>query len=376
MAKAPKTEVKGVTVFFATNRDHLDGGFAMDAAFGQERRLTLGTVQVEPNGDAIATEAARGLLAPPEKAGKDDFANGEMGPCAKVLDVWLAAASQPDSVALLFIHGFSNAFTDAMTRAAQIVDFYAAEGLRVVPLAFSWPSDGKVLSRNAFGNPIVGAIDQYRRDQEDAAASGPALARLLAEIRRARARQKGASAKATRLGLLAHSMGNHALANGLLSLNNGLMTAQMRNLFHHAVLAAADVSSASFATGRSLRLIADLAGAVTVGISFDTTLSLLSNIANGNARLGHSGPDELSNLPANIQVVDYFFGLEQAREERLRGFGNCTTYDTVQHQWYRNDTNARRDIAMLFAGKLPLKRTILDTGQQTVAERTRHALFA
>jgi esterase/lipase superfamily enzyme len=368
--KPPATSA--TQVFYATNRDELDEGFGMDAKPGAERRLILGAVQVEALNAPLKTEAKRDLLAPPDKTGRDDFDDPAAGSCAQVLDAWLAAAAAPKSVALLFLHGFSNSFNSAVQRAAQLVDFYADADLRLVPLAFSWPSDGKVLTLQPGSvNFVDGAVDQYRRDQADAEGSGPALARLLSEIRRARARQKAAAAKATRLALLAHSMGNHALAAGLLSLDNGLMTAQMRNLFDDAYLAAPDVSAASFAPGRSLRLIAELAGRVTVGISFDSTLNVASRIANGNERLGHSGPEDLAVLPGNVEVVDYFTGLDPATAARLEAAGNTTSYDTEQHQWYRNDLNARADIAQVLAGKSP-PRTKLTAAQKSGGRRKRH----
>jgi esterase/lipase superfamily enzyme len=104
-------------------------------------------------------------------------------------------------------------------------------------------------------------------------------------------------------------MGNHALANGLLALDNGLMTTAMRGLFDHAALVAADVSTEALALGRPLRRIADLARRVTVGMSFDSVLNVASEVANGNRRLGHHGPDRLSVLPDNVEVVDVFTGL-------------------------------------------------------------------
>ncbi|HEV7267197.1 MAG TPA: alpha/beta hydrolase [Falsiroseomonas sp.] len=372
MAKKPAGAPRpGTQVFYATNRADLSDGFDMNVAVGKESRLTLGSVEVEALGKPELTEADRLLAAPPAKTGADDFADPDGGPCAMVLDAWLASAAKPDALALLFIHGFSNSFDSAVQRAAQLADFYAAEGLRLVPLAFSWPSDGKMIAHGNFGNPIAGALKQYRLDQQDAAAAGPALARLLAEIRRARARQKPAAAKATRLALLAHSMGNHALANGLLALKGGLMTAQMRGLFNEAFLASADVSSAAFAPGMSLRLIADLAARVTVGISFDSTLSLVSEIANNETRLGHSGPHDLAALPASIEVVDYFVGLDPATAARLVQQTGVTSFDTEQHQWYRNDFKARADIAAFLAGMNPPRRRKLPPAQQTIAKRTR-----
>lgn len=371
--KAAKTAA--IPVYFATNRDYLPpGGFAMEAGT-DPRRLRLGRVEVEAVGDPLKTEAKRDLLSEPAISGDDDFADAERGSSAGTLDAWLAEAATAGAVALLFIHGFSNSFGDAMRRAAQIAEFYAGEGLKLAPLAFSWPSDGKVLTADASGNLVEGALRQYRSDQADAAQAGAALARLLAEIRRARARQGAAARKGTRLCLLAHSMGNHALAAGLLALDNGLMTKEMHGLFDDAVLACADVSAGSFAPGRSLRLVAELADRVTVGISYDTTLCVASEIANGNRRLGHAGPEDLSVLAGNIEVVDYWPGLDAATRERVLATGG-SDWDTVQHQWYRNDVNARADLALVLAGKTPKGRKGLGTEKQTEGRRTRHSYLA
>lgn len=363
-----------IPVYFATNRDLLADGFAMDAG-ADARRLRLGRVEVEAIGDPLKTEAKRELVSTPATTGDDDFGNPESGSCAGTLDAWLAEAAKNEAVALLFIHGFGNSFGDAMRRAAQIAEFYAGEGLKLAPLAFSWPSDGKVLTVDATGNLVEGALRQYRADQDDATAAGAALARLLAEIRRARARQGAAARKGLRLCLLAHSMGNHALASGLLSLDNGLMTKEMHGLFDDAVMACADVSAASFAPGKSLTLLAELAGRVTVGISYDSTLCVASEIANGNRRLGHAGPEDLSVLAANVEVVDYWPGLDAATRERVLATGG-SDWDTVQHQWYRNDANARADLALVLAGKKPKGRKALGKDKQTEGRRTRHSCLA
>jgi esterase/lipase superfamily enzyme len=364
----------GSTIFYATNRDRLGDGFDLICC-PDPRHLWLGRVEVEMLGDPDATEAPRDLLGVPETSGIDDFGDATAGPCAKLLDDWLATAAAANAVALLFIHGFSNSFGSAAQRAAQLAEFYAAEGVALVPLTFSWPSDGRVISADPGGRLVDGALRQYKLDQEDAAAAGPALARLLAEIRRARARQAPDAAKAARLGLLAHSMGNHALANGLLALDNGLMTRDMRGLFGDAALVAADVSAAALAPGKSLRLVADLAERVTVGISYDNVLRMASETANQNRRLGHSGPDDLSVLPANIEVVDYYPGLDPTTKDRVLAAGG-TEYDVVQHQWYRNDIAARADLALALSGRKPKRRKALPPDKQTDTGRTRHAFLS
>ncbi|MBU8540275.1 alpha/beta hydrolase [Falsiroseomonas tokyonensis] len=364
MAKKPKTPAKsGSTIIhFATNRARMDAAFCMDADKTAPARLWLGRVEVELLGKPEETEAKRDVLRPPDIAGQDDFKDPAGGDCAQLLQSWLAEAAAQGAVPLLFIHGFSNSFDSAVTRAAQLQEFYGAAGVALAPLVFSWPSDGKVIAANASGL-ISGAKEQYWRDQQDAAAAGPALARLLAQIRNARSRAPG---KPQRLVLLAHSMGNHALAYGLLSLANGLMTREMRGLFGDAVMASADVDSGAFGNGMSLRILADLADRVTVAISRDSTLSLLSRIANeGSRRLGHFGAEDLAVLPPNLEVVDYFEGLSwSARQDILPDGGS--DYDSVQHQWYRNDPNARVDLAAVLSGAKPPTRKSLAPADQVV----------
>ncbi|MBU8545847.1 MULTISPECIES: alpha/beta hydrolase [Roseomonadaceae] len=372
MAKKPKKTAKGgaATITFATNRARMDAGFGMNAEEAAPSRLLLGEVEVELLGKPEATEAGRDLMRTPDITGLDDFADPTRGDCAQTLDVWLTRAAATKALPLLFIHGFSNSFESAVKRAVQISEFYGAEGLALAPLVFSWPSDGKLIAADS-GGFIGGAKEQYWRDQRDAAAAGPALARLLAQIRNARARVAG---EPPRLALLAHSMGNHALAHGLLSLDNGLMTREMRGLFGHAVMASADVDAGAFAPGMSLRILADLAEQVTVAISRDTTLSLASRIANhGSRRLGHFGPDDLAVLPANIQVVDYWPGLSWATPGQVLPTGG-SEYDLIQHQWYRNDMGARGDLVAALAGKPTPRRQLLASEEQLAGgEFRRHA---
>jgi esterase/lipase superfamily enzyme len=187
LVMVPKSD--SVTVFYATNRDTLDDAFATKAP-ADAQRLSLGHVAVELLGDPLLTDSSRDLIAPPELNGMDNFQDPERGSCAQLLDRWLATAADQDAAAVLFIHGFSNTFGSAVRRAAQIVEFYSGAEFRMVPLTFSWPSDGRAILPASGINLLKGSIDQYKIDQNDATAAGPALARLLSAIRRARARQR------------------------------------------------------------------------------------------------------------------------------------------------------------------------------------------
>lgn len=379
MAKSPKSSKaakSGIPVFFATNRDRLSDAFGIDAApgLGGERRLWLGRVTVEALDDPAATEAARSVLHLPDISGTDDFADPDAGDCAQTLRDWLDGATAAGAVPLLFIHGFANTFNSAVCRAAQLVEFYAEAGVRLAPLAFCWPSDGKLVDLGDILRPVSSAIENYRLDQRDAALSGPALARLMREMHRAKGRWKD---KRGRVLLLAHSMGNHALAAGLTALSNGLLTAEAKGLFDQAVLMAPDEVSTSFGRKQPLAPLPFLARQVTVGINVDPVLSDISSRVNEGPRLGFAGPANLFDLPANVAVVDCFRGLESNEvKDRLVASvpGGGASFDIVGHQYYRNDRNVRADLAQVFAGAAPEAisgRRALEPDQRIVASRGR-----
>jgi hypothetical protein len=362
------------SIVFATNRQRLSDGFWEDADIipGSIQRLWLGRARIGWMGDPMETESGRQLLEAAEVSGEDDFADPTGGSCARVLDGWLAEAAGRGAVPMLYIHGFSNGFADALQRAAQIEEFYEGEKVALAPLVFSWPSDGRVLDPQLFAAD-TGVKAQYLDDQRDAMASAPALARLIREIWRARVRAAAGGA-VPRLVLLAHSMGNLALASGLAAMNNGLLTRELAGLFAQAVLASADVPHTCFEPGQPMRLLPLIADQVTVCISHDCTLSVASQFANGNKRLGHYGPARLDLVPPGVEVVDYFIGLDAATRDRILAKGG-TEWDVVQHQWYRNDLKARSALAALFQGKVPPHKA-LQAAMQVDGGRCRHAILA
>jgi hypothetical protein len=362
------------SIVFATNRQRLSDGFWEDADIipGSIQRLWLGRARIGWVGDPMETESGRQLLEAVEVSGEDDFGDPTGGSCARVLDGWLSEAAGRGAVPMLYIHGFSNGFADALQRAAQIEEFYEGEKVALAPLVFSWPSDGRVLDPQLFAAD-AGVKAQYLDDQRDAMASAPALARLIREIWRARVRAAAAGA-APRLVLLAHSMGNLALASGLAAMNNGLLTRELAGLFAQAVLASADLPHTCFEPGQPMRLLPLIVDQVTVCISHDCTLSVASQFANGNKRLGHYGPARLDLVPPGVEVVDYFVGLDGATRDRILAKGG-TEWDVVQHQWYRNDLKARSALAALFQGKAPPHK-VLQAAMQVDGGRCRHAILA
>jgi len=161
-------------------------------------------------------------------------------------------------------------------------------------IAYSWPSIGEVVE-------FLRAVDDaYLTDQAHAAASAPAIALFLGQM--AQLRQRIGAGR--RLILLAHSMGNFALAGAL----DAYGTPPAASIFDVVLLAAADERADSFSPAPVSRLGLLWPFTKSVGIYFsrvDSVLDVFSAAINGNERLGHSGPQPpLAAAPASLRLVD------------------------------------------------------------------------
>lgn len=99
-------------------------------------------------------------------------------------------AASPSRELLVFIHGYNNSFEDASRRVAQLVYDLDFDG---TPTMFSWPSAESTTS--------------YTVDEAAVSVSGRRLADFLQAV--------ATEAGATRVHLIAHSMGNRALLDAL-----------------------------------------------------------------------------------------------------------------------------------------------------------------
>ncbi len=130
------------------------------------------------------------------------------------------AASRRKEV-FVFIHGFNTSFQGAAERTAQLADDLSVDG---APILYSWPSKA---------NPLA-----YRDDEREAVDAGQIadLAAFLADV----AQRTGA----TRVNLVAHSMGNRFLTRALARL--ATRPASNRPNFQEIVMAAPDVGVDEF----------------------------------------------------------------------------------------------------------------------------------
>jgi len=129
-------------------------------------------------------------------------------------------ADSPRRELFVFVHGFNVSFDDAARRTAQIhhdLEFAGA------PVFFSWPAHDKF-------------IFTYPADETNVAWSVPHLKQFLLEIVK--------ESQAQSINLIAHSMGNRALAAALREIE--LEMQGRSRLFNQVILAAPDIDADEF----------------------------------------------------------------------------------------------------------------------------------
>jgi esterase/lipase superfamily enzyme/nucleoid DNA-binding protein len=130
---------------------------------------------------------------------------------------WSSLRNAGQEAALLFIHGFRVTFDDAVYRAAQISRDLAFGGLT---LLYSWASHG--------------TLRRYRADGVTNRRTIPLLKNFITDV----CARTGVSS----VHVVAHSMGNRALAQGLYELALASHSARLANV----ILAAPDIDAGDF----------------------------------------------------------------------------------------------------------------------------------
>ena len=132
-------------------------------------------------------------------------------------DVHSAVASSASKSAFVFIHGYNVSFEDAARRTAQMAYDLGFDG---APILYSWPSQGDPQEYPADEDSVQWTVEHLKPFLEDVA------------------QKTGAQ----RIQLIAHSMGNRALANAL----DRLAAAHSPIKFREVVLAAPDIDADIF----------------------------------------------------------------------------------------------------------------------------------
>lgn len=183
-------------------------------------------------------------------------------------------AASPRKDLFVFIHGYNVTFDMAARRTAQMAHDLNFEG---APIFYSWPSQGGLL--------------QYPIDETNVAWTVPHLKKFLRDI----AQRSDAQA----INLIAHSMGNRALAAAIQELT--LEDHSARRNFHQIVLAAPDVDAEVFKRDIAPVLTRN-ANQVTLYASSRDQALVASKLVHGYPRAGDSGSN-LVVIPG-VETVD------------------------------------------------------------------------
>lgn len=188
----------------------------------------------------------------------------------------------PQKRVLVFVHGYNTRFEEAVYRFAQIVH---DAGAPVVPILFTWPSRGRLLS--------------YNYDRESANFSRDSLEALLRAV--------ASDPAVGEVAVLAHSMGNWVTMEALRQI--ALRDRRMPGKLKTVMLAAPDVDVDVFR-----RQIAVLPGhgsspRFTLFVAQDdSALAVSTQIWGGKPRLGAIDPSQepyrTQLQEARVQVID------------------------------------------------------------------------
>lgn len=165
---------------------------------------------------------------------------------------------------LVFVHGYNNRFEEAVYRFAQIMHDSAAPA---VPILFTWPSRGTLLS--------------YNYDRESTNYSRDALETVLQALAKDPA--------VGEVSILAHSMGNWLVLESLrqMAIRNGSVAPKIKSV----ILAAPDVDVDVFR--KQIALIGDKKPRFTLFVSQDDrALAISRRVSGGVTRLGAINPEE------------------------------------------------------------------------------------
>jgi len=234
-------------------------------------------------------------------------------------DMRTTLAERKSDEVFLFVHGYNVSFADAAKRTAQIAYDLNFQG---APILYSWPSAGSTLA--------------YVRDEAVVRLSGRHLLRFLDEV----VRQSGAK----HVNLIAHSMGNRAMADALeLLAMRRSGASETLPLFDQVIFAAPDEDAELFA--EMLKTIRPLATRLTLYGSDNDYALQASKTLHGDLRRAGQGGDAIL-LAEPVDSID------------MTVLGE----DMLGHSYFATSTSALTDISWLFwRNSPPEQRCGMDT---------------
>ena len=257
-------------VFYGTDRK-ATGSSDATAWYGSESGdLEVGYVQVSiPRDHLIGVIEAPGWWSVGESEDPEQHVlllSVDPVPAARFAEMMSEVLSRGNRTAVVFIHGFNVTFEEAAQRAGQLA--YDLQ-LHDAAAMYSWPSRGELMGYFEDAGAVRLTVSNLVR-----------FLRLIAE-----------EAGAERIQIIAHSMGNRALAEAVFEMPPALV-----ELLNHVVLVAPDIDLEVFATRIAPRLV-QLQRQVTVYTS-ETDKALQASEA------GHDGGQRVGSAVWTIPGID------------------------------------------------------------------------
>ena len=239
--------------------------------FGSERAATTSYARIAvsiPPDDARKIGEIQWPASPPGDPGRDfvTVSADYLDKSAFSMALADAARTTRRSKAMIFVHGFNNRFDDAAYRFAQIVQ---DSKVPVIPVLFSWPSQG-----------IVG-LRAYQYDRESAAQSREALEQVMDTV------ALGSGVK--EVTLLCHSMGCQLAMDAMRShsMRAGRIGAKITNV----LLVAPDVDANEFS--QEMQYMGRARPRFALFLSQDDgALKISKSLWGGAQRLGDVNPEQ------------------------------------------------------------------------------------
>ncbi|MBI1211192.1 MAG: alpha/beta fold hydrolase [Alphaproteobacteria bacterium] len=313
-------------VYFATNRRPTAAGYSDKIVKNDPLQMTFAVATV--TGIDLNLKNSGEITAIADKS--------PMGFSQPVADAIVGGGKN----LLIFVHGFANAFKDAIKRAAFNREWFAASGdphADTTVVAFTWPSKGEVFA----APPHIPTAD-YQADQARAGQSGLHLAYFFKQVEGLANRFRQAK-PGGRVFLLCHSMGNYALQAGVQALfGMGGVTAP---IFDEVILAAADERWDTLLTPNGGRLsnLPRLTKRITAYYSERDVAMILALAMNFIQRLGFDGPKDKTDT-GEYPKAEFRF-VEVTKVEDYDRFNP----PDASHQYYRRSKTVRADIVSVFA---------------------------
>lgn len=312
-----------VSIYFCTNRNPVRTSIANN--FGTDFNGAPGMVTY---GAAHVRSIKREGDLSEQNISVEDLTDDTFSP-----KIRRAIQDGPDHL-LISIHGFDYRFREAVMRTAWLTDWFkrGTPSMRASAILFSWPSLGSLTP------------EAYKADWVRATESGGAF-RLFFNAMVPLIRAFKSAKAGRRVSLLAHSMGNHALASGLAATIGsapGQYQPDGTPLFDRVILAAADEDSDALSRVDRLASLQQLAERVYVYYNNqDIPLLTFGRLLHGMSRLGINGPPD----KPRFRGLNYTFVNCSAANPGT----NDDPTDPQGHQYYRLVPEVRDDICSVFS---------------------------